>query len=58
MVRADFDKKVPPSEIGIFNRQVKDPSRTEKTALWNGHKRYSMVLIFPNRNAIFYGACL
>lgn len=57
MVRTDFDKKVPFSEFGIFDRQVNDPSSQEKTAPWNWLQRYSMTFRFPNRNALLSKAC-
>ena len=53
MVRTDFDKKVPHSEVGIFDLQVNDTLSTGTTVLWICHKRYSMGLPFPNLGAHF-----
>ena len=53
MVRTYFDKKVPCSEVGIFDGQVNDTSPPETTAPWICHKRYSMGLPFPNPSALF-----
>jgi hypothetical protein len=48
MVRTDFDKKMPPSELGIFNGHVNDTSSPEETAPWNCQKRYSMRFHLPS----------
>ena len=58
MVRTNFDKRVPCSELGIFDLQVNDTSPTETTAPWNEQKRYFMAFNFPNRSAGFCRPCL